>query len=279
MAAARKKKQRKKKKKKPTQASLADPHLLYERSVQEPEVDLEFVRTTFRKHRKRAPRILREDFCGTAWLSCEWVRGHHRRRAIAVDLDAPTLEWARAHNLAKLGDKASRRIRLVEGDVREPHEPAADVTCAFNFSFCVLKQRRQLREYFESVHRGLADDGIFFLDLYGGTESMVELKEDKKVDGFTYRWHQRHANPINNDFLAHIDFKFKDGSKLKRAFTYDWRLWTLPEVRDLLEESGFPTVEVYWEEEDKKGEATGEYRLVEEVENQEAWVAFVAALK
>ncbi len=278
MAAARRKK-RKKRKKKPTLASRADRHVLYQKSVQEPEVDLDFVQTTFRKHRKRSPRVLREDFCGTAWLSCEWVRGHHGRHAIAVDLDPATLEWARAHNVSKLSKKAAAKIRLIEGDVREPLEPPADVTCAFNFSYCAMKDRQELAGYFESVHRGLAKDGIFFLDLYGGSDSMMETKDDRKIDGFVYRWHQARTNPITGDFLAHIHFKFKDGSRIKRAFTYDWRLWTLPEVRDLLFEVGFEKVEVYWEGEDEDGEGTGEYSLVEEVENQEAWVAFVAAIK
>ena len=47
--------------------------------------------------------------------------------------------------------------------------------------------------------------------------------------------------------LCHIHFSFPDGSKIKKAFTYDWRLWTLPEIRELLLEAGFQRATVYWE--------------------------------
>ena len=41
-------------------------------------------------------------------------------------------------------------------------------------------------------------------------------------------------NPITHATTCHIHFKFPDGSKLKKAFTYEWRLWTAPEIRELL---------------------------------------------
>ena len=60
-------------------------------------------------------------------------------------------------------------------------------------------------------------------------------------------WDQKAYNPINGDMLCHIHFSFPDGSKIKKAFTYDWRLWTLPEIRELLLEAGFQRATVYWE--------------------------------
>jgi len=47
---------RKKKRKKKTEAQQADHHLLYQRSVQNPEADVHFFNKTFRKYRKRKPR-------------------------------------------------------------------------------------------------------------------------------------------------------------------------------------------------------------------------------
>ncbi len=72
----------------PTLASQADKHVLYENSVQCAEAEIDFVDATFKKLRKRRAHLLREDFCGTANSSCEWVRRHADNRAIGVDLDA-----------------------------------------------------------------------------------------------------------------------------------------------------------------------------------------------
>ena len=59
---------------------------------------------------------------------------------------------------------------------------------------------------------------------------------------------------------CHIHFKFPDGSRIKNAFSYDWRLWTLPEVQELLAEAGFDRITVYWQGTDEEtGEANGEF--------------------
>ncbi len=47
------------------------------------------------------------------------------------------------------------------------------------------------------------------------------------------------ARARDAETLCHIDFKFEDGSVQKRAFSYDWRLWILPEIREVLAEAGF----------------------------------------
>ncbi|MGE3628725.1 MAG: hypothetical protein AB7P00_02375, partial [Sandaracinaceae bacterium] len=137
--------------------------------------------------------------------------------------------------------------------------------------------RATLRGYFESVKDHLVDDGIFFLDLFGGWEAGQEIKEPRKQKGFTYVWHQAEYNPITADYLCYIHFEFKDGTKLKKAFTYDWRLWTMPELIELLKEAGFEHVEVLWEEEDEDGEGTGAFRAETVVDNDPAYNAYLLA--
>jgi hypothetical protein len=72
---------------------------------------------------------------------------------------------------------------------------------------------------------------------------------------------------------------------MDKAFTYDWRLWSLPELKELLEEAGFSKVRIYWEEyeegdeDDDEMEGTGEYYEADEVENQESWMVYIAAEK
>lgn len=274
-----------KRSKKATLADKADRHVLYQDSVQSPEADLIFFEKTYREIRGKKPLVLREDFCGTALISSTWVRGGKKRRAVGVDLHEPTLQWGREHNLTKLNATQLQRLNLICGNVLDGGGEKADMTCAMNFSYGVFKARPELRSYFQAVYDQLADDGVFFTELYGGTEAVIEVKDRRDQDGFTYVWHQEKFNPISHETLCHIHFEFPDKSKIRKAFTYDWRLWTIPEVRELLHEVGFKSVRIFWEaveeQSDGSGEfsGTGEYYPTEEEENQESWLVYLVAAK
>lgn len=137
-----------------------------------------------------------------------------------------------------------------------------------------------LRRYFKRVRDGLAGDGVFFLDAYGGHDAFKVMKDRHEYKKFTYIWDQAAYRPITGDILCHIHFEFADGSKLKRAFTYDWRLWTLPEIREILEEAGFSASTVYWQETDEEtGEGNGVFTPSEEGEPDPAWIAYIVAEK
>jgi SAM-dependent methyltransferase len=275
----KKDKTKKRKKGRPSKAERSDRHDLYQRAVQFPEADVEFFAAQYKERRGKDAKILREDFCGTSYLSCTWVQSDPERKAIGVDFDGPTLDWAREHNMSKLDDDARARVTLFEADVLDgPGEPA-DIACAMNFSYCVFKKRAQLKRYFQVAYEKLAADGIFILELYGGTEAIAEDTEERECEGFDYVWEQEKYNPITNETLCHIHFEFRDGSRMDKAFTYDWRLWSIPELRELLEEVGFDEVGVYWEEVDDDGDGTGEYVLTEEEDNQESWLVHLVAAK
>jgi len=116
----------KKRRKKATLASRADRHQLYELSVQCAEAEIDFVDATFKKLRKRKAHLLREDFCGTANVCCDWVKRGHKRRAIGVDLDPEVLDWGRANNLAKLSKKQRARITLLQENVLDAETEKAE---------------------------------------------------------------------------------------------------------------------------------------------------------
>ena len=126
----------------------------------------------------------------------------------------------------------------------------------------------------------MKSDGLFFLDIFGGYEAFREMEEATEFDDFTYIWDQHHYNPISGDITCLIHFKFPDGSKLKQAFRYEWRLWTLPELQELLAEAGFSKVLVYWEGTDADtGEGNGEYLPTEKGEADAGWICYVSAEK
>ncbi len=262
------------------EASRADKYDLYLRSVQVAEHETMMFSRFYRTAYKAPARTLREDFCGTAAICADWVRGRSDRYAIGVDLDPEPLAWGMEHNVAPLSPKARERVTLVRGDVRTLKSPPVDVLAAQNFSFFVFKQRADLLEYFKAAYRNLADKGVFVLDMLGGPEVQREGEEEtRKLRGFTYVWEQVRFDPITAHCLFRIHFRFKDGSALSPAFEYDWRLWTMPEIRELLTEAGFPRVDIYWEGSTRGGKGDGRWQRKTSAESDPAWVAYVVAIK
>ena len=263
----------------PTQAERADRYALYQRAVQDPKWEMEFVEQIFRERFGREPRVLREDFCGTALAACEWVRRDPQHRAVGVDLDAEVLGWARAHNISKLTTSAARRLTLVQEDVLTANTVAADILLAFNFSYWTFKRRATLRRYFRQARAHLRSDGVFMLDAYGGYNAFKEMRERQDFGSFTYIWDQAKYDPVSGQTTCHIHFTFPDGSRLARAFSYHWRLWTLPELREVLAEAGFAQVYIYLEGTDPKtGEGNGVFRPADSGDADPAWIAYLVAV-
>lgn len=267
--------------KRPPQAATADRHALYEHAVQCAEAEIDFVDATFRKLRKRKAVVLREDFCGTANVCCEWVKRGPKRRATGVDLDPEVLDWGRNNNLARLTRKQQARITLLRDNVLTVKTEKADIVSAMNFSYWLIQERAALTHYFKAVRSALQKDGVFFLDAYGGYDSHKEIVEEREIDdgadGFTYIWEQSAFDPITHRMHCHIHFAFPDGSELPNAFNYEWRLWSVPEVRDLLLECGFKRVTVYWQGWDKDGEPDGDYRPAKQAEADAGWICYLSA--
>lgn len=258
-------------------ADDADLLELYERSVQDPDHEMVFIEQVWKELRGRACSFLREDFCGSSAVCRSWVKQTTSHRAVGVDLDEPTLDWARRKIQDTLTEDERSRIELVLGDVMDAPSELAECLMATNFSYFIFKTRDALRTYFESARRNITDDGLFLLDAYGGSDSFLEIEEERDCDGFTYIWDQHLYNPVNGDVINHIHFQFPDGTKIKNAFTYEWRLWTLPEIQELLLEAGFSAVHVYWEGTDEDGDGNGEWSQVTTADADEGWVAYLAA--
>ncbi len=280
MAVKRKKSRRPRKK---TLAAQADRHELYELAVQCSESEVDFIDNTFQKIRGTKASILREDFCGTANVCCEWVGRRKSNRAIGVDIDREVLDWGTKNRLSALSKEAYSRIALHQGDVLEAKTEQPNIIAAMNFSYWLFKERKQLKHYFETVHENLAENGILFMDAFGGYDAFREMEEERAVeDGdFTYFWEQEKYDPISGQLICHIHFGFEDNSRLQQAFTYDWRLWTLPEISELLEEAGFSKVTIYWQGWDKDGEADGEFKPIKagKADADAGWIAYISAEK
>lgn len=258
---------------------LFDKYDLYLKSVQSPDVDVTFFRKVYKELKKKDPKIFREDFCGTFTLSCEWVKLNSKYQAYGIDLDPEPLEYGRSHYLTKLSDQQQRRIHLLEKNVLTPDLPQADIIVAMNFSYFLFKSRMMLKQYFMNVYRATKKDGIFMVDLFGGSLCQDSNEENSKYKKYTYYWDQEDFDPVSHRAKFHIHFKLKGQKKTENVFTYDWRMWTIPEIREIMEEVGFKKTHVYWEGTTRNGEGDGVYTRTEKGEACLAWVAYIAAEK
>ena len=258
--------------------SLDKKYDYYERSVQNAECEVTFMHREFRRFRGRVPITFREDFCGTGAISCDWVKQHKDCEAYGVDLDPEPIKMGMERHFSKLSPQQKKRMHYLQQNVLSSKTPAVDVICAFNFSYFIFKSRKQLLQYFKSVRKSMNKQGIFFVDIFGGPESQKLVTDVKKMKGLTYYWECQHFNPFTHDCTFAIHFKDGKGKKFNNVFTYEWRFWTMPEIRDIMLEAGFSKTVAYWEGDDDKGGGNGEFAPAEDAENCDAWVSYIVAL-
>ncbi|MDX1610498.1 MAG: class I SAM-dependent methyltransferase, partial [Halofilum sp. (in: g-proteobacteria)] len=270
----------KQKKQKTRMADRADVHELYQESVQGVEFELDFVDDTFHAIRGRRPKRIREDFCGTALSASEWVTRSPENEAVGVDIDPEVLDWGREHNAAELKPDEQQRLELLAEDVMEVDAGQFDVVQAFNFSYWFFQERESMKAYFQRVYESLVDDGIAFFDVFGGFEAHQTQREKTKLDGFTYIWEQASYNPLSAEMVCYIHFHFPDGSKLKRAFTYHWRLWGAKELREILAEVGFRRTRLYVQAfDDDTDEPIDRFDETEVIPDHATFIAYLVAEK
>jgi hypothetical protein len=221
-----------------------DTYDLYERCVTNPSALCAFLQAVHGGHQSLT---LREDFSGSGALSRAW--GLSFGKAIAVDIDPEPL--TRCDGSPGVTTKADDVMLCAA---------KADIIAATNFPLGYWHTRDALTAYLRKSRSRLHPSGIFAADTYGGSDSFHSLKHTQTLrhDGakIEYIWEQRSANPSTGRVLNALHFRvWAKGAKRAKvyrdAFVYDWRLWSIPELRDALLEAGFASVEVY----DRLGDA------------------------
>jgi SAM-dependent methyltransferase len=264
---------------------MLDGHDLYELCAQSPGAEARFLRAAHGD----SPRVLREDFCGPGGVARAWLRLSPRHECIVVDRDPEPLARAMGGGIgAPRGARADPRLTGVCDDVLRVRAKA-DVIAALNFAACELHERAVLVKYLRAALASLRPRGVLVFDLYGGTEAYTPGTYSRKLRGpagerIEYTWEQRAADPVTARVVNAMHFKVTDrpGVRprvLRDAFVYDWRLWTIAELREAMLESGFKSVDVY----DRIGDAADSsgnvyVRPLEPGEGlDDNWVAYVAA--
>lgn len=254
-----------------------DKYEYYRKSVQSAESDVEFYRDTYLELRGKLPTLFREDFCGTYGLSCEWVKLNKNFKSIGLDLDPEPLAYGKAEYQSKLKAEQSARVQVYLKDVLAKDLPHADIILAANFSYFVFKTRARMKEYFAAVKSSLNKNGLFMLDCFGGTLCHDANEESTRLKDFTYYWDQESFDPVTNRAHFHIHFKPHGKKKIERVFSYDWRMWSIPELKDILEEVGYKKVHIYWEGTKRDGTGNGVFKRTPVGESCLSWIAYIVA--
>ena len=255
-----------------------DKYFYYKKSVQSPEEDISFFKKTFKSFFKQPAHIFREDFCGTFYLAYHWIKDHSKNKAIAIDSDKKPIEYGIKHHLSKLEPSQKKRLQILNNNVLDKNLPKANIISVSNFSYFALKERSLILKYFKNVRKTLFKKGLFILDVVGGPDCEQLSEEEVKHKDFTYYWDQDKFNPINRNGKYYIHFKRKGEKKRMKEFSYDWRLWSLPELKDILISAGFSKVHVYWEGTNKQGEGNGIFKKSKQGEVCDTWIAYLVSL-
>ncbi len=256
-----------------------DKYWYYEKSVQNPQNEVDFFNEKYEEITGKKALTLREDFCGTGAISCAWAAQSAKHKSWGIDLDPEPVAYGKEHHVTKLDESAQKRVTYLLENVLAAGTPKVDICFAFNFSYMIFKERKVLLDYFKKAKEALNENGVFFIDLFGGPDSQTVMTDIMKHDGFKYYWECQEFNPINNHCRFAIHFKRKGEKKRKDVFVYEWRLWAMAELRDIMEEAGFSKVISYWEGDDEDGGGDGEFFQTESAENCEAWVTYLAGVK
>lgn len=260
-----------------------DKYHWYEESVQSVTEDVELFMSLYKQMRGNDPLVLREDFCGTFKFACEWVKKSPKHLAECLDLDPEPLSYGLKHHYTKLTNEQKKRIKVQRRNVITVSQKKADLIVANNFSFYIFLDRKTLVNYFKACRGSLKKGGMAIFEMVGGPGFIEKNKERRtlKSNGkkhFQYIWDQKSFNPINREGHYAIHFRTNDDRLIKDAFTYHWRIWTLPEVRDALIEAGFKDTCVFWETE-YRGKATGEFIKTESGDNDWTWIAYIGGVR
>jgi SAM-dependent methyltransferase len=259
---------------------------LYRHAVQHPAAEVALCQRVYGHYnRRKRATLLREDFAGTCAVAAEWVRTDEDHRAMAVENHGPTARWAQRHAVRALGERAGDLL-LFEADVLDVASPKVDIVVALNFSVLIYHDRPCLLAYLRHARRSLRPGGVLVVDVFGGPGArraasqsrVVRPAADSGLRPYGYTWEQRNFDAVTGRIDCRIHFDYPGWARHASAFKYDWRLWGLPELTDLMIEAGFDRAEVWLDRFDPaRGRSDGYFRPVRSSPAREDWVAYVAA--
>jgi hypothetical protein len=117
------------------------------------------------------------------------------------------------------------------------------------------------------------------LDIFGGPQHGEPSCDSRRSGNVAYQFEQEFFDPISRKTRFHLHFKVGRDRLRKRVFSYDWRMWSIPEVREILRDAGFSETLVYWEGTGRNGRGNGQYSPRDRGESCQVWTAYIVGKK
>lgn len=253
---------------------------LYEQTVQMGNKIIDFMRKEYKSKFDQYPTTFREDFCSSGIYCEKWVKSSYNTYAIGIDIDQKALDYGVKYNIYD-----NKRMKLINHNVLDPYLPSSievnknekqeekekesnhhneneddnededeykevdinklstfNIICSMNYSHFLLTKRKDLLKYFQNVYESLDKTSMFFIDFYGGPHiySSSEHSSNKQDN---YYCLSSKMNIMNNNQT--IDLKFKQNKKYNSLFHYTFRVYSLIELKEAMEEVGFKKFKVF----------------------------------
>lgn len=263
---------------------VKDKYDLYIESVQDPEGVVRFLDHIYRNkmfHDPYIPFMLREDFAGTGINCHEWLKSNSvpepsHNKAMAVDIDSEPIQ----KGVDMFGDTYHGNRMYFHCEDSFVYDEPADMIICLNSSIFSVHSREELLRYFNDSYRRLdRDDGVFIFEIYGGPFAYMPGKDEVGFDDFTFVWQQEEVDLLSGHSKNSISFKIPDGDDMERAFTYDHRIWSFPELMDILGETDFRDTEVYLNTDFESSKEPDSYEPVDKVDVNTSFEAYIVCYK
>jgi len=116
--------------------------------------------------------------------------------------------------------------------------------------------------------------GVMVLEQYAGPEACMTGSDIIELDDDLIAiWEQESFNAVTHQGINYLHFRSADGQPVAKPFVYDFRIWSLPELSDLLYEAGFGQLQFF----QMGGEVTGNLEACSSAEIQDHWTVHIAA--
>jgi hypothetical protein len=234
-----------------TKYDTFNKHVLYQTTVQDPKKELEFFRKIYRNIFSRVPYSIREDFCGTGFISCEWVKMNVENTSVGIDIDDDPLEWGRKNNIMNLSS-GDDRVKLYNHNVLVEWDPKQkfDIILSLNYSHFLLNKRTDFVSYLKNVKKNV-DKGFYVLDFFGGSkiysDSSVKRNFGQEKNDHSYEFKAKKLDLLNNFSYCSINFKLGK-KKLNNLYNFKFRVYSIPEMIDCFTEAGFNNFRIFIKE-------------------------------
>ncbi|MDR0922006.1 MAG: class I SAM-dependent methyltransferase [Lactobacillales bacterium] len=202
------------------------------------------------RHLPKETEEILELACGTGALAVEFAKEGYAVTGLDLSEEMLMMAYNRAVN-------EEVEVQWVEGDMLDLSEVGQyqAVTC-FSDSLCYMKNRQEVQQVFDEVHRVLTDEGTFIFDvhsIYQVDEVFPNYSYHENDEDFAFLW-DSFKGEKEHSIVHELTFFVQEDENAELFVRHDEvheeRTYSVDNYLTMLESAGFYNVEVYADFED-----------------------------